>query len=33
VDIATAIAFLASKESGFITGVLLDVNGGQAMST
>ncbi len=32
-DIATAIAFLASKESGFITGVLLDVNGGQAMST
>jgi NAD(P)-dependent dehydrogenase (short-subunit alcohol dehydrogenase family) len=32
-DIATTIAFLASKESGFITGVLLDINGGQAMST
>jgi NAD(P)-dependent dehydrogenase (short-subunit alcohol dehydrogenase family) len=32
-DIANTIAFLASKESGFITGVLLDINGGQAMST
>lgn len=32
-DIASSIAFLASKESGFITGVLLDINGGQAMST
>jgi len=32
-DIAHTIAFLASAESGFITGVLLDVNGGQAMST
>ena len=32
-DIAHTIAFLASEESGFITGVLLDVNGGQAMST
>jgi NAD(P)-dependent dehydrogenase (short-subunit alcohol dehydrogenase family) len=32
-DIAATIAFLASKESGFITGVLLDINGGQAMST
>lgn len=32
-DIASTIAFLASKESGFITGVLLDINGGQAMST
>lgn len=32
-DIANSIAFLASPESGFITGILLDVNGGQAMST
>ena len=32
-DIANTIAFLASPQSGFITGVLLDVNGGQAMST
>jgi NAD(P)-dependent dehydrogenase (short-subunit alcohol dehydrogenase family) len=32
-DIAETIVFLASKESGFVTGVLLDVNGGQAMST
>lgn len=32
-DIANSVAFLASPESGFITGVLLDVNGGQAMST
>ena len=32
-DIANTIAFLASPQSSFITGVLLDVNGGQAMST
>jgi NAD(P)-dependent dehydrogenase (short-subunit alcohol dehydrogenase family) len=32
-DISNTIAFLASPQSGFITGVLLDVNGGQAMST
>ena len=32
-DIANSVAFLASSDSGFITGVLLDVNGGQAMST
>jgi NAD(P)-dependent dehydrogenase (short-subunit alcohol dehydrogenase family) len=32
-DIAHTIGFLASEESGFITGALLDVNGGQAMST
>lgn len=30
-DIAHAIAFLASKDSGFITGANLDVNGGQYM--
>jgi NAD(P)-dependent dehydrogenase (short-subunit alcohol dehydrogenase family) len=32
-DIASAVCFLASPEAGFITGVLLDVNGGQGMST
>ena len=32
-DITNIIAFLASPQSGFITGVLVDVNGGQAMST
>lgn len=32
-DITNTIAFLASPQSSFITGVLLDVNGGQAMST
>jgi NAD(P)-dependent dehydrogenase (short-subunit alcohol dehydrogenase family) len=31
-DIAAAIAYLASEEAGFVTGVSLDVNGGQAMS-
>lgn len=32
-DIARTAVFLASPASEFITGVLLDVNGGQAMST
>lgn len=32
-DIANTVVFLASPQSGFITGVLLDVNGGQSMST
>jgi NAD(P)-dependent dehydrogenase (short-subunit alcohol dehydrogenase family) len=32
-DITNAISFLASKDSSFITGMLLDVNGGQAMCT
>ena len=31
-DVAAAVAFLASEESGFITGVSLDLNGGQAMA-
>ena len=31
-DIAAAIAYLASEEAGFVTGISLDVNGGQAMS-
>ena len=31
-DVATAIAFLASEEASFITGVTLDVNGGQVMA-
>jgi NAD(P)-dependent dehydrogenase (short-subunit alcohol dehydrogenase family) len=31
-DVASAIAYLASEEASFVTGVALDVNGGQAMS-
>ena len=30
-DVAAAVAFLASDEAGFITGQLIDVNGGQGM--
>ena len=30
-DVAAAAAFLASSEAAFITGIMLDVNGGQAM--
>lgn len=32
-DVAAAVAFFASGESGFITGQLLDVNGGQGMAS
>lgn len=31
-DVAAAVAYLASEEAGFVTGVMLDLNGGQAMS-
>ena len=31
-DVAAAVAYLASEEAGFVTGVMLDVNGGQVMS-
>jgi len=31
-DVAAAVAFLASDDSAFITGVMLDLNGGQAMA-
>jgi NAD(P)-dependent dehydrogenase (short-subunit alcohol dehydrogenase family) len=31
-DVAAAVAFLASDDAAFITGVTLDVNGGQAMA-
>lgn len=31
-DVAAAVAYLASEDAGFVTGVALDVNGGQAMS-
>lgn len=30
-DVAAAVAFFASQEAGFITGQMLDVNGGQGM--
>ncbi|MBU3001580.1 SDR family oxidoreductase [Roseovarius nubinhibens] len=30
-DVAAAVAFFASRETGFITGQMLDVNGGQGM--
>ncbi|MBN9671703.1 SDR family NAD(P)-dependent oxidoreductase [Roseibium aggregatum] len=32
-DVAAAVAFFASDETGFITGQLLDVNGGQGMAS
>ncbi len=32
-DIASTVAFLASEEAGFITGQLIDVNGGQGMAS
>ncbi|AMM85733.1 hypothetical protein AZF01_16375 [Martelella sp. AD-3] len=32
-DVAAAVAFFASDEAGFITGQLLDVNGGQGMAS
>jgi 3-oxoacyl-[acyl-carrier protein] reductase len=31
-DIAAAVAFLASREAGYITGATLDVNGGMLMN-
>lgn len=31
-EVAEAVAFLAAKTSGFITGSNLDINGGQYMS-
>jgi NAD(P)-dependent dehydrogenase (short-subunit alcohol dehydrogenase family) len=31
-DVAAAVAFLASDDSAFITGITLDLNGGQAMA-
>ena len=31
-DIASAVSFLASEESSFITGAVLDVNGGGFMA-
>jgi NAD(P)-dependent dehydrogenase (short-subunit alcohol dehydrogenase family) len=31
-DVAAAVAFLASNDAAFITGVTLDLNGGQAMA-
>ncbi len=30
-DVATAVCYLASEEAGFVTGLLLDVNGGMYM--
>ena len=32
-DVAGAVAYLASEEAGFVTGQLLDINGGQGMSS
>lgn len=32
-DVSGAVAFLASEDAKFITGVLLDLNGGQSMAT
>ena len=32
-DVAAAVAFFASEEAGFITGQLMDVNGGQGMAS
>ncbi len=32
-DVAAAVAYLASEEAGFVTGQLLDINGGQGMSS
>ncbi len=32
-DVAAAVSFLASAEAAFITGVMLDVNGGQVMKS
>lgn len=32
-DVAAAVAFFAADEAGFITGQLMDVNGGQGMSS
>lgn len=32
-DVAAAVAFLASEEAGFVTGQMLDINGGQGMSS
>lgn len=32
-DVAAAVAYLASEEAGFVTGQLLDVNGGQGMAS
>lgn len=32
-DVAAAVAFLASEEASFITGQLIDINGGQAMAS
>jgi NAD(P)-dependent dehydrogenase (short-subunit alcohol dehydrogenase family) len=32
-DVAAAVAFFAAEEAGFITGQLMDVNGGQGMAS